>query len=637
MSQQNTGAQERVPATQRPAVSTTAPGSLPAEALRDRAGAQRWQLRHDNETDPLGPAPGQAVEVRASSGERLPVGRASIFFTVDGSKPAIDSAAVPMRRAAVDWDRDAGFLTRWLGILPAQPAGTIVRYRIGAWRHAGAGSTAEPDWWAQDGQGFWYKHAGDAGITTFAYRVETGEEACPDWARDAVIYQIFLDRFHPGTTDGAFADKAGPHALHGGTLEGVRRALPYLEDLGITCIWLSPFCASPSYHRYDAADLYTVDPNLGTNEDMRRLTGDAHARGMRVMMDFVPAHCSRLHPAFVEAQKDRSAATASWFYFTEWPRGYRCFLDRSPSLPSFNGDDEGARRYLIHNALYWAGDYGVDAFRLDHAIGLSMDFWVAFRDATRSARPDIFTVGEATDTPDSLRRYRGRLDAILDFPLAAMLRETFSGPAGDVAALDGFLTAYLQYLAGGPAGVGFLDNHDMNRFLFLANGDVERLKVAALCLFTLPATPVIYYGTEIALPQLHDIAAPGSTGDAEVRTDMPWSRDRWNLGVHASFRDLVALRRRSEALRRGAWQSAYVGEETRTYVYRRTIVGDPRAEMLIAFNIGDRRSAAPLGTAGPYRVVYATRDAAAVRLDQAAGSVTLPPVCGAVLSAATIS
>src|SRR5207248_8175253 len=108
------------------------------------------------------------------------------------------------------------------------------------------------------------------------------------------------------------------------------------EDLGITCLWLSPLNPAPSYHRYDATDYYSVDPVLGTNEDLRVLTDDAHRRGMRVILDWVPSHSSVDHPAFRAAQADPSSPSANWFIFDERPDKYRCFLGVIPSLPSFN-------------------------------------------------------------------------------------------------------------------------------------------------------------------------------------------------------------------------------------------------------------------------------------------------------------
>jgi cyclomaltodextrinase len=609
----------------------SAPGSLSSQERQARARARRWQMRHDNETSPLAPKPHQPVAVWATSGEGLRVGRARVFYTLDGSAPSEASAWMTMAPARIDWDDDAGFVTHWRAVLPAQADGALVRYRIGAWHDADPAATAPPDCWAQDGQGFWYRHPGDMGITTFAYAVEPAGAPLPDWARDAVIYQIFLDRFHPGSADGRFA-AAAPHARHGGTLAGVRRALPYLDDLGVTCLWLSPWYPSPSYHRYDAVDLYGVDPALGTLEELRRLTGEAHARGMRVMMDFVPAHCSALHPAFLAAQDDLSAPTTGWFHFSQWPRQYRSFLDLVPSLPALNGDHEGARAHLIQSAVHWLRDGGIDAFRLDHAMGMSMDFWVAFRRATRATRADVFSMGEVTDSPDCLRRYRNRLDAVLDFPLAGLLRATFARTGGDVEALDAFLNAYGRYMVEGPARVAFLDNHDMNRFLFLAGGDVERLKLAALCLFTLPPTPVIYYGTEIGLSQAHDLAAPGSAGDAEARADMPWCKDQWHQGLRASFRALIRLRRESAALRRGAWATLHVGQDTATYAYRRYLADAPRDEMVIVFNLGCARSIVPMGGGGRCELMYATGDVRAVTVNRVAHAVSLPPLSGAVLA-----
>src|SRR5262249_32842927 len=146
--------------------------------------------------------------------------------------------------------------------------------------------------WAQDGQGFWFHASGEQAITTFAYSVEDSATRSPAWVQDAVIYQIFLDRFRTDAPEGLSSTNADPQQLHGGTLRGVKDALPYLADLGVNCLWLSPIHPAESYHRYDATDFFAVDPRLGTNADLKALTDHAHALGMRVLLDFVPSHFS---------------------------------------------------------------------------------------------------------------------------------------------------------------------------------------------------------------------------------------------------------------------------------------------------------------------------------------------------------
>jgi glycosidase len=129
---------------------------------------------------------------------------------------------------------------------------------------------------------------------------------------------------------------------------------------------------------------------------------------------------------------------------------------------------------------------------------------------------------------------------VLDFPPAHALRQTFALRRWTVSQLDAFLTCYDRYMTEGPGRLSFLDNHDMNRFLFMAGGRVDRLKLAALCQFTLTPTPVIYYGTEIGLSQALDKEAHGFGGDAEVRADMPWNEIAWNSDlVDADFHTLV--------------------------------------------------------------------------------------------------
>jgi glycosidase len=224
---------------------------------------------------------------------------------------------------------------------------------------------------------------------------------------------------------------------------------------------------------------------------------------------------------------------------------------------------------------------------MDHAIGPSMDFWVALRTALCSTNVETFTVGEATDTPDCLRRYRQRLDAILDFPLAQALRRTFALRDWDLDAFNGFLNTYEPYMQEGPGRVSFLDNHDMNRFLFLAGGETQWLKLAALCQFTLAPAPTIYYGTEIGLSQTHDLSERGFGGDAQARQNMPWTEERWDHDLLSFYSDLTRLRRDHEVLVDGPRQTLHLDAASATYAYVRGTVEPVSSGLLIVFNLGD--------------------------------------------------
>jgi glycosidase len=558
-----------------------APGTMSPRRVEERFLARERQFRHDNILRPFPPVPGEPVMVVATAGLDMPLRSATLRYTTDGSWPGDNAAEIPMHVAGVEWHERIAYITRWEAEIPAQPEGTVVRYRIRGDRRDGGAEV-----WAHDGQGFWYRFEGEAGITTFAYQPEAPRPPMPTWMHDAVIYHIFLDRFHPGTPDGIFTGPDGPRERHGGTLNGVRQALPYIADLGVTCIWLSPLHPSESYHRYDTLDYFDVDPLLGTREDLRALVEEAHSRGIRVLMDFVPSHLSHHHPAFLAAQADQHAPTASWFTFDRWPDTYRCFLQVSKSLPSINTEDPAARQHLIDSAVYWMREFGVDGYRMDHVIAPSMDFWVAFRRAVEAANPEVVTIGEATDTPDGLRRYRGRLHSLLDFELAAALRFSFGAGAWSLAQLDAFVTSYERYMADAPGRVGFLDNHDMDRFLWVAGNDVERLELAALCLFTLAPTPVLYYGTEIGMSQMHGARELGFGGDANARENMIWDPARWNTDLLAYFRRLIRLRREHPVLATGLRHTIHAAGNVWTYL--RTAGPEPApGDLLVAFNLGE--------------------------------------------------
>ncbi|MFZ1399136.1 MAG: alpha-amylase family glycosyl hydrolase, partial [Candidatus Promineifilaceae bacterium] len=583
----------------------TAPGDIPLPMVRERIAAQAQQFRHDNTIRPFAPQPHEPVEIWASSGVSMPLDRAEVWFTVDGRLPDATSHKLPMMVQTVEWEAGAGYLSRWHAILPGKVGGTAVRYRIAGWQ-AGRAADALPDLFAHDGQGFWYPVDDETGIQTFAYYVEPDEPVGPDWMHEAVIYHIFLDRYHPGTGDGRFPttiDLTDHHARHDGTLRGVTQSLPYLAELGINCLWLSPLGLADTYHRYDTKDLFAIDPELGSEADLHELVAQAHGRGIRVILDFVPSHCSWKHPAFLAAQADPDAASASWFVFYERPDEYRCFLGQAKLLPSFDTNDPAGRQHICDAAVYWLNEFKLDGFRLDHAIGHGMDFWVQFRQAVQAANPQAVTIGEATDSPDALRRYRGRLSHVLDFPLATAFRYVFALDLWNVAQLDAFLQSYEAYMASGAARASFLDNHDMNRFLFMAGNDVNRLKLAALCQFTLAPTPVIYYGTEVGLSQAVNKDQAGSGGDHHVRAQMPWQPEAWDQDLLAFYRRLVQLRRSLPALQRGTRTRRHVDAATQTYGYAREVGGETAVTL---FNLSDSEQLIPLADAENYHCLLST-------------------------------
>ncbi len=538
----------------------SAPGDLPWSHVVKREALKAEQFRHDNTLEPRRPGSGDAVTVTATSGAGLGLVAAAVVFTTDGSPPDGGSPSVVMDRR-VEWAPATGYVDVWSAVLPPQPDGTVVRYRITGSDTGGRRLTAH------DGSGFWFRE-GTHGLTTFAYFVSDEPIGRPGWLRDAVIYQVFLDRFRSDEGQLGGSDPAGKH---GGTLRGVTDALPYLDRLGVDCLWLSPVGPSPTYHRYDQLDFLAVDDDLGGLAAARELVTAAHERGIRLVLDFVPSHTSHLMPEFLAAQADRDAASFGWFAFDEWPGEYRAFLGDIKTLPSFDGNDEGLRAYLNESVAFWLGDVGFDGLRLDHAIGHGSDFWVQFIQAALVANPEAAIFGEVTDTVEMLRRFEGQLPGILDFPLANALRSTFGTGEWSVAEFATMARAYDSYMTGGPERVTFLDNHDMDRFLLMAGDDTRRLRMAVLFLLTLPHPPVLYYGTEIGLSQAMSKDEFGFGGDHLVRADMPWDRTAWDEGLLTFVTAAVALRKEREPLRRGEW--AIVEADERRGLLRIRVAG----------------------------------------------------------------
>ena len=423
----------------------------------------------------------------------------------------------------------------------------------------------------------------------------------PAWAHEAILYQVFVDRF-AGMPDGAANRWLGPEEINdfvGGSIRGVIDSLDYIAGTGATALWLSPVFVTTTYHGYDTTDYYHVDPRFGTDADLVELFEQAHRRGLRVILDFVANHTSVDFAPFVEARSDAGSRYRRWFSFDEaYKHGYRAFFDVA-KMPQLNTEEPEVRAYLNHAAQHWLA-LGADGLRLDYAAGPNHLFWSAFRAACRSVKPDCWLFGEVTRAGDVLRAYAGRLDGCLDFGFCRSIRMLAAGaaPALSLGQFINQIAAGRRYF--GPAAKidfvlpAFLDNHDMNRFLWVANDDKQRLRLALGILFALGGPPMIYYGTEVGLSQ------PRAKGPhrEEARHPMLWgeAQDRELLAYVQAW---AWARRRHPSLGRGEVRTLYYGEDGSTWVGELTYGED---KTILAINIGDEAAGVPLPP-GRYRTI----------------------------------
>jgi len=427
-----------------------------------------------------------------------------------------------------------------------------------------------------------------------------GAEAPPwqlDWARGAVFYEIFVRSFADSDGDGI------------GDLRGLTARLDYLNDgdpetdgdLGVEGIWLMPIFESPSYHGYDTVDYYRVDRDYGTEEDLRVLLREAHARGIRVIVDLMINHTSAQHPWFVESAESAESPRRDWYVWRSSDPGWtQPWGGSNPTwhekngfyyyglfwggMPDLNLRNPAVRTEVEHIAEHWL-EFGLDGLRLDAARHLievgdgagqsdseeTLAFWKEFTGSVRSIRPGALPVGEVwSDTPTIARYYRAGLPMCFDFPLATAILETVRFQ--DAEPLDSTLEQIRdQYPARALDGT-FLTNHDMKRLASELDDEPGPMRSAAALLLTLPGTPFLYYGEEVGL-----LNGPGDA-DEYKRTPMPWNdtdgggftdgkqwfafapgRATANVAAQGSdpgsllswYRELIHLRATSPALRDG--------------------------------------------------------------------------------------
>ena len=490
------------------------------------------------------PRPNEPITLHVTTSGGVAYDSVRCWLNTDGEEITFEFTPRESVWNTLEWR----YICHWSGEIPPQASSTFLRYKIG-------GRVMGSDRWVfADNQARVLSAA-----TEFALSVDDYD--LPTWARDAVIYHIFLDRFYPG--DGVLWKKpTNLSGFFGGTLRGAIQKLDYIQSLGCNAIYLSPIFASPSHHGYDATDYYTVEPRFGTNEELKELIEKAHASEIRVILDFVANHWSNKHPTFQAAQRDEDSEYRAWYTWQRWPDAYTSFFGVK-GMPQLNLEHKPASDYLLACAQYWL-ENGVDGYRLDYAPGPPHTFWANFRQTCKAVKPDVLLFGEVVGHAEAIASYLPHFDACLDFLLADALRRTFVLETSTLLEFEAFLAAHETYFPSDFSLPAFLDNHDMTRILYLAGEDKAKVRLAALVLFTLSAPPVIYNGTEVGVSQRNPLGR-----FEEARLPMLWG-DEQDKDLLIYFRRLGALRKQFPVLTSGKRKVVHFDIQNGTYAYLRT-------------------------------------------------------------------
>lgn len=356
------------------------------------------------------------------------------------------------------------------------------------------------------------------------------------WWNESVFYEIFVRSFYDSDGDGI------------GDFQGMIQKLDYLndgdpttdDDLGVDGIWLMPMMPSPSYHGYDVTDYEAVNPDYGSMQDFEEFLDSAHARGIKVIIDFVMNHTSTQHPWFQSSASNPTGPEADYYVWSPVDSGYQGPWGQQVwhpnggrfyygifwgGMPDINYDNPTVKLKMLDAAEFWLNK-GVDGFRLDAIKYLDEDFPVLentpetfqlieeYKTRTRSVNSQAFSVGEVWSNTAAVVPYvdTNKLDVCFEFSLAETLINSVN--QGSASTFNGqfpsIVNAYPK-LQLAP----FLTNHDQDRVFSDLGMDEDKMKLAAGLLLTMPGVPFLYYGEEVGMI--------GTGAHENIRTPMQWS------------------------------------------------------------------------------------------------------------------
>ncbi len=441
----------------------------------------------------------------------------------------------------------------------------------------------------------------------YDFRILTDYEQ-PSWVREAVFYQIFPDRFCNGNPHNDVKDREyqldgwdtiqvkdwnkepepfnRTHGLdfYGGDLEGIQEKIAYLKELGVTAVYVNPIFQAASVHRYDCMDYSVIDPHLGGNEALVRLSEALHEQGMKLVLDISINHTGTTHkwfnkdgvfyPKSVGAYNNKQARERSYYFFHDG-NDYDTWCGVK-NLPALNYTDENLREIVYRGQdsiiKKWIKEpYKIDGWRFDvgdvmarnNLVQLHKEIWPEIRKSIKEENKEAYIVGE--DWADCIEHLQGdEWDATMNyFACARPIREfvgeidlfqqrkeelQFSLKKMTAKNFKNRITQYYGKLPYVMQEIQFnlIDSHDVSRLHNNTSISFEDYKAAVVLYFTLPGAPCIYYGDEVGIQGKNDVEG--------CRYPMPWSKDMEKTIYYKMYHQLANLKKKNDALAYGGLQ-----------------------------------------------------------------------------------
>lgn len=394
----------------------------------------------------------------------------------------------------------------------------------------------------------------------------------PSWTDEAVVYQIFPERFYRGDLyekENNYKDwykDVEMGSYHGGNLQGIIDKLSYIKELGANTIYLNPVFKADYEHKYVTENYFEIDPCFGDNEKMKELVKKAHSMDIRIVFDAVFSSSGQKHFAFKDILENQEKSEyKDWYklnYFpvsTEDSDSFKSFA-YIPLLPKFNYESNKMQSHLLDILKYWIKEYDIDGWRLDVGDEIPHSFWKKARKEVKNLKKDVVLVGEVWydsrpwlvgDEFDSVMNYTF-FGAVLNFiGKQKITAEEFIGQINRTRAL--YKKNCVKFMW------NLIDSHDTARFLTEAKGDKDRLRLAATVQFTSVGAPTVYYGDEVGLD---------GGNDPYNRKPMLWS-ERQDSELLNYYKILSKIRKENKVLIYGETDYHFYDNENGIVGYKR--------------------------------------------------------------------